>query len=297
MDTELIRTFLEVNRTRHFSRAAEHLFVTPAAVSARIRLLEEQLGARLFTRSRHDIRLTSAGQRFLPHAENMLRGWNRAKLSVGTGPEDLELLTLGSLHSIWSVFLPGWLPQTYEVLSDLVLQVELLSSQSVVTRVREQSLDLGLVYEPPRVTDLWMDAVATMELILVSNRAGLRADGELPGYVYVDWGSTFAMTLARELPDLPDPVLRVDTPELAHEFLARHGGAAYLPRLWVRGDLDDARLFPVAGGRVIERPVYLIRNASVEPSEAHLVVQGNLISWLATCATAKERPSVAASDG
>ncbi len=291
MDTELIRTFLEVNRTRHFSRAAEGLFVTPAAVSARIRLLEDQLGARLFTRSRHDIRLTAAGQRFLPHAENMIRSWNRARLGVGTSVEDLELVTLGSLHSIWSVLLGGWLPQACDALTDLVLQVELLTTAALVTRVREQSLDLGLVYEPPRVTDLWMEAVATVDLLLVSDRPGLEADASLAGYVYVDWGSPFSMTLARDLPDLPDPVLRVDSPELAYEFLARRGGAAYLPRLSVQADLDSGRLATVAGAPIIERPVYLIRNAGVQASAAHALVQGNLNAWFGGgCEVGAARP-------
>lgn len=290
MDTELIRTFLEVNRTRHFSRAAEHLFVTPAAVSARVRLLEEQLGSRLFVRSRNNIRLTAAGQRFLPHAENMLRSWNRAKLSVGTSPPDLELLTLGSLHSIWSVLLPGWLAQAYDVLGGLVLQVELLGTQAVVSGVREQSLDLGLLYEPPRVTDLAMESLTAVQLVLVADRPGLRADESLTDYVLVDWGVPFAMTVARMLPDLPDPALRVDSPELAYEFLSSRGGAAYLPWLLVRQDLDDGRLHRVRGAPVIERPVYLIRRVDVEPSPAHGLVQDNLLAWLA----ARTRPEAPA---
>ncbi|MGB1090783.1 MAG: LysR family transcriptional regulator, partial [Oceanobacter sp.] len=37
MDTELLKTFLEVSRTRHFGRAAENLFLTQSAVSFRVR--------------------------------------------------------------------------------------------------------------------------------------------------------------------------------------------------------------------------------------------------------------------
>ena len=48
MDTELLKTFLEVSRTRHFGRAAESLYLTQSAVSFRIRQLENQLGVNLF---------------------------------------------------------------------------------------------------------------------------------------------------------------------------------------------------------------------------------------------------------
>ena len=46
MDTELLKTFLEVSRTRHFGRAAESLYLTQSAVSFRIRQLENQLGVK-----------------------------------------------------------------------------------------------------------------------------------------------------------------------------------------------------------------------------------------------------------
>lgn len=286
MDTELIRTFLEVHRTRHFSRAAAQLFVTPAAVSARIRLLEEQVGTRLFTRSRNNIALTAAGQRFLPHAEAMLRSWNRARASVGAGHGDLEMLTLGSLHSIWRVLLDGWLPALYGALREVALQVELLSTPAVVGRVREHSLDLGLVYEPPRLTDLRMQAVASLELVLVSDRAEARVDESLQGYVHVDWGSPFSMTLARELPALPEPALRVDSPDLACKFLEARGGAAYLPRLALQQSLDPARFRLVAGAPVIRRPVYLIRSANLPAAPALGLLETHLVSWLGTRAPA-----------
>ena len=65
MDIELLKTFLELSRTRHFGRAAENLFISQSAVSARIRQLEDSIGAPLFTRDRNNIQLTSAGERFL----------------------------------------------------------------------------------------------------------------------------------------------------------------------------------------------------------------------------------------
>ncbi|MFU8817229.1 MAG: LysR family transcriptional regulator [Pseudomonadales bacterium] len=280
MDSELIRTFLEVNRSRHFARAAERLFVTPAAVSARVRLLEQQLGARLFTRRRNNIHLTAAGQRFLPHAENILRSWNRATLSVGTTEQHSELVALGSLHSIWSVLLHGWVPQLYATHAGLLLQLELLNSLALVTRVREQSLDVALLYEPPQVSDLIAESVGAVELMLVADRPGLEPDSGLAGYVYVDWGTAFSLALARALPSLPDPILRVDAPEVAHQFLRHRGGAAYLPRLAVLEDISAGRLHPVLGAPLIQRPVFLIRSAAAPDSLAQASVREDLAAWL-----------------
>lgn len=79
MDTELLKTFPEVSRTRHFGRAAEALYLTQSAVSFRIRQLENQLGVNLFTRHRNNIRLTTAGEKLLPYAETLMNTWQAAR--------------------------------------------------------------------------------------------------------------------------------------------------------------------------------------------------------------------------
>ncbi|HAF04989.1 MAG TPA: hypothetical protein DCK77_03060 [Shigella sp.] len=64
VDTELLKTFLEVSRTRHFGRAAESLYLTQSAVIFQTRHLKNQLGVTLFPRHRNNIRLTAAGENY-----------------------------------------------------------------------------------------------------------------------------------------------------------------------------------------------------------------------------------------
>ena len=64
MNTDLLRTFLEVAKTRHFGHAAENLYLTQSAVSSRIRQLETTVGVPLFTRQRNNILLTPSGDRW-----------------------------------------------------------------------------------------------------------------------------------------------------------------------------------------------------------------------------------------
>ena len=65
MDIDALKTFIEVNRTRHFGQAARNLYVSQSTVSARIKLLEEQVGLPLFVRQRNNIQLTAAGEKLL----------------------------------------------------------------------------------------------------------------------------------------------------------------------------------------------------------------------------------------
>ena len=100
MDTELLKTFLEVSRTRHFGRAAEALYLTQSAVSFRIRQLENQLGVNLFTRHRNNIRLTAAGEKLLPYAETLMNTWQAARKEVANTSRHNEF-SIGASASLW----------------------------------------------------------------------------------------------------------------------------------------------------------------------------------------------------
>lgn len=108
MDTELLKTFLEVSRTRHFGRAAEALYLTQSAVSFRIRQLENQLGVNLFTRHRNNIRLTSAGEKLLPYAETLMNTWQAARKEVANASRHNEF-SIGASASLWNAgLMDGW---------------------------------------------------------------------------------------------------------------------------------------------------------------------------------------------
>lgn len=72
MDLDQIRTFVAITRLRSFSRAAQSLHRSQPAVSRRIELLTEELGAPLFERVNGQTALTEAGMALLPHAEAAL---------------------------------------------------------------------------------------------------------------------------------------------------------------------------------------------------------------------------------
>jgi len=72
LDLAQVRAFVAAAEDLHFGRAATRLFLTPQAVSKRIRRLEGALGEDLFRRDHQAVTLTSAGERFLPHARALL---------------------------------------------------------------------------------------------------------------------------------------------------------------------------------------------------------------------------------
>lgn len=100
-----LRVFEVAGRHLSFTRAAEELFVTQAAVSHQIRRLEEFLGVRLFRRLNRSLLLTDAGQTLLPQVRDALTQLDTAVKQVATRGDGkrLSISLLPSLASRWLV--------------------------------------------------------------------------------------------------------------------------------------------------------------------------------------------------
>lgn len=273
MDTELLKTFLEVRRTRHFGRAAENLYLTQAAVSARIRQLEGMLGVTLFHRHRNNIQLTPAGERLVPHAEAMLVAWARARQEIALSDERRIQISLASTPGLWDIFLQRRLNALHQAHPDLALRAEAHSAAMMGRMLMERTLDVAISFEPPKIEDVKSEKIEAFELVLVSTNP----DASVPaifdqGYVFVDWGTQFNIIHAKTFSEQPPPVLRTTMSRIALEFILQNGGAAYLARPMLEG-LMGKQLHPVANAPVIPREVFAVyREFSEKQQELHQVL-------------------------
>ena len=107
MDTELLKTFLEVSRTRHFGRAAEALYLTQSAVSFVFVSWRTSWG-KSFTRHRNNIRLTSAGEKLLPYAETLMNTWQAARKEVANASAIMNFRSVPALLCGNACLMDGW---------------------------------------------------------------------------------------------------------------------------------------------------------------------------------------------
>ncbi|MDH3364218.1 MAG: LysR family transcriptional regulator, partial [Gammaproteobacteria bacterium] len=209
MDLELLRTFLELNRMRHFGRAAEALFVTQAAVSSRLKSLEQQLGVTLFERGRREMRLTPEGSRLVRHSERMIAAWRAARQDVSLAHAAEQLVIGGSLR-LWDVLLQRWLHDLRRTYPNLAIMAESQSPDLLTRKLIDGTLDVAIMLEPAQLDIMQIRAIATIDFILVSATKGLGIESALEqNYVYVDWGLSFALDHRRMFPDAPESMTRV----------------------------------------------------------------------------------------
>ena len=256
MDLELLRTFLELNRTRHFGRAAEALFLTQAAVSSRLKSLEGQLGVILFERSKREMRLTPEGGRLVRHSEKLIASWRAARQDVSLAEASEQLVIGGSLR-LWDVLLQRWLHDLRRAYPTLAIISEAQTPDFLTRKLIDGTLDVAILLEPAQLDIMQIREVATVEFILVSGDSGLEVEQALDeNYVFVDWGLSFGLDHRRTFPDAPEAMTRVSHAKMALEYISLVGGSAYLPRRMVDKDIELGLLHEVADAPVFSRQAY-----------------------------------------
>lgn len=98
-----VRSFEAAGRLQNFSRAAEELGMTQAAVSYQVRQLEDRLGRALFVREKGRVRLSETGQRLLPAISNAFAMMNDAFGALGS--DEADVLTINAATSFGGTWL------------------------------------------------------------------------------------------------------------------------------------------------------------------------------------------------
>ena len=98
-----VRTFEAAGRLQNFSRAAEELGLTQAAVSYQIRQLEDRLGRALFVREKGRVRLSETGQRLLPAISGAFAAMGDAFAALGS--DEADVLTINAATSFGGTWL------------------------------------------------------------------------------------------------------------------------------------------------------------------------------------------------
>ena len=229
MDIDLLKTFLEVSKRRHFGRAAEALYLTQSAVSFRIRQLENQLKVNLFIRSRHNIQLTEAGERLLPYAQNLITTWQEAMKVAAQIPLS-ESLTLGSSPALWESYLGIYLLKWYQANNRISIEARIKHRDLLIREIQEHQLDVMITTEPTKMDELICHKVGEFNLALFISKP-IRTGASLP-YIMVDWGQSLPHISTTEVSDFAQPIFSTSSARIALELMGEIPSSCLLPIEW-----------------------------------------------------------------
>jgi DNA-binding transcriptional LysR family regulator len=256
MEFDQVETFLAVATYGGFHRAAEALRVSQPAVSARIRALEDSLGAKLFARGHGKMELSPAGKALRPHAEQLLRRVALARQAVQEpGNSTSGVLRIAAALSVCTYFLPDVMKGYQEAYPRVMVSLRSGHSVDVLRMVLDGEADIGIarsIVHPEVETMTLRDD----PLILVGHptheaarkrRVRLEEVESWP-LIFFDRGSsdwTLTQGLFRRGGLLPNVVLEVETIEAAKRMVERKLGLSFLPLIAVTEELRQGKLIAI----------------------------------------------------
>lgn len=274
MDTENLRSFLEVAAHGSFTVAANKLNLAQSTVSARIRGLEEQLGRRLFARESDGISLTQAGKQFLPHALSITRTWEQARQDIAV-PEGYEhLLRLTAPSYLWDPIVTPWIQWMRARRPNVALRLEGSFPDATIEQLAEGLLDISIVYLPRPYPGITYEPLATDQIVLVQHTQ--QAEPWMDNYILVDWGPEFRIEHDRAFTAMAKPAISTGTVFGAVRYVLIQKAAAYLPLSAVEAYIRSGELKRVDGAPVFHRPIFLAHPSNPASSDVIDVALGGL---------------------
>jgi LysR family hydrogen peroxide-inducible transcriptional activator len=134
---------------RNFVRAAERCFVTQPSLTMQVQKLEEQLGVKIFDRSKKPLIPTPLGEKLVAQAYTILKEAERFKEIVSEQEGKLSgELKIGIIPTLSPYLLPLFLPKFEMDFPDIRLVVQELQTNSIIAKLRKDELDLGILVTP-----------------------------------------------------------------------------------------------------------------------------------------------------
>ena len=273
MDVAVARTFLEIVKTGSFVGAAANLSLTQTAVSARIRGLEAQLDRPLFVRNKAGARLTPAGEQFLRFATTMVQVWDRARRAIALPPGRDTVVTIGAELSLWSPLLRHWLLWMRRECPDIAVSTSIDSSDRLMERVQDGSLDVAVVYAAPPLPGVVAELLFEEKLVLVrTTPTDLPLTAE--DHVAIDWGADFAAGYRSAFPEQPNAVVTIDYGPLAFDYILATGGSGYFREGFIRPHLAEGRLAIVADSPAFSYSAHVVHSATADAGVMERIRRG-----------------------
>jgi DNA-binding transcriptional LysR family regulator len=168
MELRHLRYFVAVAEDLHFSRAAERLHISPPSLTQQIQNLEQELGARLFVRTKRNVKLTDPGARFLEEARATLRQAERAELVAKcAGRGEMGRVEIGFVSSAACAgLLTDAVPSYRQAFPLVELSIRKMETARQLEHLAESRLDVGFL-RPPRRYPTGISAVTVARQFVV----------------------------------------------------------------------------------------------------------------------------------
>ena len=146
MTIDQLKNFIVVAEVLNFRKATEKIYIAQPALSRQIQILETEIGAHLFDRSRKQIKLTTAGEFFKKEAQRIIEQLEQAKKKAAQIHKgEAGEITIGHVSSAMQSVIPGFLKKIQTTVPDLKIGLLEGTNRLIFSKINNRELDFGLV--------------------------------------------------------------------------------------------------------------------------------------------------------
>jgi DNA-binding transcriptional LysR family regulator len=245
VDLRQLEYFAAVARHRHFTRAADALYVTQSALSQQVRRLEEELGLALLLRTSRGVELTAAGEDLLARAESILAEVERARTDMDGHAGVSRGLVRVAATTGDAVRLPQALAEFHAEHPGVRIGLRQGSAPEVVEMVRAGAADLAVIGTPATDVPGLKSTLVAEERLCVMCPPGdpLAATGAVEvadlrgrGLILAEPGSALREVVATACSEAgfsPVPLFEVSDPWTVRFLTGAGLGVSVVPRSWI----------------------------------------------------------------
>ena len=170
MDFDQLNTFLEISRLGSFSRAANKVFRSQSAVSAQIRQLEQNYGAKLLDRTGKKVQLTPAGRVLSEYATRLMALRGESMRAVADGDAiPRGVLAIGANEATCLYVLPETFTEYLRLYPEVHISIHRSFSNKILDKLEEGAIDVGVVTLPVKSSNLVVRRIFHDRLVLMAS--------------------------------------------------------------------------------------------------------------------------------
>ena len=149
MELHQLRYIVALSQERNFLRAAKRANITQPTLSHQIKKLEEEIGSPLFERSSHGVRLTKAGEKFIPYAIATLDNLEKGLTELQEERKDISgKISIGAIPTIGPYLLPNILINLKKKAPRLSLVLYEETTSTLLESLKAGKIDLAVLALP-----------------------------------------------------------------------------------------------------------------------------------------------------
>lgn len=254
MEFKQLKSFVVVAETLSFSKTAEILNFAQSSISDQIRLLEDELGCKLFERLGKNISLTKEGNKFLSYAEKIISLCDEAKQCVAEALTPTGSLIIATAETLCVFRLPDLFKEYCSRFPEVEVNLRVGNCEDFPSMLRKNKVDIAFTLDNEKsYTDIISKTLLYEPLVLVSNATDSLAGRDMielielenKNLILTQRGCSYRARFEEYLASVdvrPKSFLELESIEAIKQYVLSGFGISFLPRVAVEKEIEDGQL-------------------------------------------------------